>query len=334
MEIWLRPAAMLLLVLLIGVAALAIAGLAYQQHAEATDRQRYPPPGRLVDIGGRRLHLLCAGRAPGAAVIIEAGSGDDSTLWEDMVRRISAFAHVCTYDRAGLGWSDPAPRPQSLDDRAADLRALLDAAGIAGPVVLVGHSYGGAIIRRFAANDPTRVAGMVLVDATEETWSFDPDGLPYSDAIGARAWRRGWLARFGVLRLGVRWFPDRVDPARGVPTAVHGLMTALALRSARYFAVADEMASYRRVPLPQRMRHGLGTLGDLPLAVVSRAARDPVSGAETDPGWQQAQANLAALSTRSIHLVAEKSGHVIQFSEPGLIVEAIRHVRAMTSSTP
>jgi pimeloyl-ACP methyl ester carboxylesterase len=310
-----------LLAVLATVLALGFIGAVYQRLSEVQDLKRYRPPGRLIDIGGRRLHLLCEGSAPGPTVVIEAGSGDDSTLWDGMVRRVSAFARVCTYDRAGLGWSDPVSGSRTIDDRAGDLKTLLAAAGLPGPFVLVGHSYGGLIVRRFAANSPAAVAGVVLIEASEEVFAYAPDGRRDGRAIAWRAWRTGWLVRLGLTRLGTRVFPDWFDPVRGVPAEVHGLMTALFLRTSRHFARVDELASYAATPPAWRMAHGFGTLGDIPLAVVSR-------GIGTFPEWQEAQRRLAALSTVSTQIVAEQSDHVIQFTEPELIVGAIRQVRA------
>jgi pimeloyl-ACP methyl ester carboxylesterase len=304
----------------LGIAALAALGWGIQAVAERADLRRHRAPGRLVDLGGRKLHLVCAGTGP--SVVIEAGSGDDSTLWDDVVRHVSAFARVCAYDRAGLGWSDPAPGPRTIDDRATELRAMLQAAGLPAPYVLVGHSYGGLVVRRFAALFPRDVAGLVLIDAVEEAFVFAPEGLRDAQAILRRARRRGWLVRFGVLRLGIALFPSRVDPLRGVPAAVHGMMTALHLRASRHFAQADEMRSYERVPPPWRQAGGMGELGDLPLAVVSRAP------ATSSPAWDAAQCRLAALSRNSTHAVAEHAGHVMQFSEPAIIIAAVRRVLA------
>jgi pimeloyl-ACP methyl ester carboxylesterase len=319
--------------LVVLVALFAISGIAYQYFSEKFDLRRHPPPGRLVDIGGRKLHLLCSGSAVGPSVIIEAGSGDDSTLWEDMVRRVSAFAHVCTYDRAGLGWSDPAPGARTFDDRAEDLHALVAAANLPGPYILAGHSYGGYIIRRFAALFPAAVSGVVLIDAPEEEFSFAPDGLQDIDRIGAQERRLGWLTRLGLMRAAVALFPGRFDPARGVPAEIHELMTALTLRTSRHFARTDEMASYRKAPATWRVAGGFGLLGNTPLIVVSRAARDPVSRIETIPEWQEGQLRLTRLSTASTHVVADRSGHIIQFSQPGVIANAIRRVLADATKT-
>jgi hypothetical protein len=113
-----------------------------------------------------------------------------------------------------------------------------------------------------------------------------------------------------------------------MPAEVHGQMTALFLRGSRHFAVADEMAAYANLPPDRRAAGGCGLLGDIPLVVVSRGPKDPFTGVETFPEWQQAQARLTTLSTNSTHIIASKSSYMIQFSEPGVIVGAIKRVLA------
>lgn len=300
--------------------ALLAAGWLYQQSGERADRGKHPPPGRMIDIGGRRLHMVSAGEGnPPPAVVIEAGSGDDSASWRAVLSAVAAFAPAFAYDRAGLGWSDPTNGPRSFADRAADLHTAIVGADIPRPYVLVGHSYGGYIVRLLARAHPENVAGLVLVDASEEGFAFDPAGLASAATVGARAWRRGWLARFGVLRLVAALFPDRF------PSSAEAL--ALQLRSAHYFETADEMAAYQTTPSSMARPGGFGLLGALPLAVVSRSARDPMTGNPASTEWLAAQARLAELSRNSRRLVAEKSGHNIQASEPDIIVNAIRWVR-------
>jgi pimeloyl-ACP methyl ester carboxylesterase len=332
-ELWRERMDSLLYLTLRGVAVLiaviglcAVSGATYQHFAHLSDLKRYPPPGRLIDIGGRRLHLLCAGKVSDHTVVIEAGSGNDVTLWQGIVGRVSRFTHVCAYDRAGLGWSDPVSGPRSFDDRARDLHSLLEHAGIAGPYILVGHSYGGYIVRRFAAAYPQSVAGIVLIDSPDEVWSFAAEGLLDAQTIGAQEWRRGLAAQFGLLRLATSLFPDRFDPLKGVPDDARGEQMALYLCSSRHFAIADEMAAYQAVPPEERGLHGFGRLGDTPLVVVSRGWNDPVTRDQVYPEWEEAQKNLASLSTNSLHVVAAGSGHMIQFTEPGVIVGAIRQL--------
>ena len=126
-----------------------------------------PPPGRLVDAGGYRLHLHCTGTGR-PTVVLAAGLGDYSIDWGLVQPRVARFTRVCSYDRAGYAWSDPDPRPRSLQRAVDELQALLTNAEIPGPYVLVGHSWGGHIARVFAAQHRDAVAGMVLVDSSHE----------------------------------------------------------------------------------------------------------------------------------------------------------------------
>jgi pimeloyl-ACP methyl ester carboxylesterase len=304
----------------------ALSGATYQHISKMSDLKRYPPPGRLIDIGGRRLHLLCAGKVSDHTVVIEAGSGNDVTLWQGILGRVSRFTHVCAYDRAGLGWSDPVSGPRSFDDRARDLHSLLQHADIAGPYILVGHSYGGYVVRRFAAAYPQSVSGIILIDSPDELWSFAVEGLLDAQTIGAQEWRRGLAAQFGLLRLATRLFPDRFDPLKGVPDEARAEQMALYLRSSRHFAIADEMAAYKAVPPEERSPYGFGRLGDTPLVVVSRGWNNPATGDQVYPEWEEAQKRLASLSTNSVHIVAARSGHMIQFTEPGVIISAIQRL--------
>jgi len=105
-----------------------------------------PPPGRLLDIGGRRLHVDIVGHGP-AQVVLEAGLAATSVSWALVTKRVAEFATVITYDRAGLGWSDPAPSGYTALDAARDLATLLDRTERHGPLLFVGHSFGGLIVR-------------------------------------------------------------------------------------------------------------------------------------------------------------------------------------------
>jgi pimeloyl-ACP methyl ester carboxylesterase len=312
----------------VGLASLAAAlGATYQVVGERADLESHPPPGRLVDVNGRRLHLYCTGKGHGPAVVIEAGAGNDSTLWADIVQRVSSFAKACTYDRAGLGWSDPVPHPMTFEDRANDLHSLLAATDLTGPIVLVGHSYGGYIVRAFTRLYPQQVAGIVLVESAEEGYTFDPWGLKYAAEVRARERRTMWAARLGLLRFCVKLFPAYCDPVKGVPLNARDEMTALYLRTSRHFAAADEMTALEKVPQAMRNPGGFGTLRDVPLIVISRGSRDPTTNGPTQPEWLAGQRRLLGLSSRAIHVVAKESGHMVQFSEPQVIVEAISQWR-------
>jgi len=310
-----------------GIAA-AVLGLAgavgviYQFIDEKADLQRHRPPGRLLDVNGRRLHLFCAGQTPGPTVVIEAGARNDSTLWIGFVNKIASFAKVCTYDRAGLGWSDPLPHPMTFEDRANDLHLLLAAADLTGPFILVGHSYGAYIVRTFARLYPEQVAGMVLIEGAEEGYTFDPWGLKYVKEGRARERRTTWTARLGLLRLCVKMLPTHCDPVKGVPPDARDEMIALYLRTSRHSAAADEMAALENVPQAMRSPGGFGKLGNIPLIVISRGAHDSTTNEPTQPEWLAGQQRLLGLSSRAIHVVAEGGGHMLQFSKPQIIVDA------------
>ncbi len=163
------------------LAVTVAAGATYEAIAGAGDASAYRPTGRLVDVGGYDLHLDCRGRgAP--AVVMDAGLGGSSLDWALVQPDLARTTQVCTYDRAGMGWSDPGPQPRSPAHLAEELNVLLHNAGVPGPYVLVGHSLAGKTIRMFASAHPDDEAGMVLgdarsevIDATAEGNAFDSD---------------------------------------------------------------------------------------------------------------------------------------------------------------
>jgi pimeloyl-ACP methyl ester carboxylesterase len=146
------------------VLVLARAGAAYQWIAHNRDMCLNPPPGQLVDVGGYRMHLYCIGQGS-PTVVLDSGLGDSWLPWYKVQPPIAQFTRVCSYDRAGLGWSDPSPHPRTSKMIAEELHTLLHKAGMAGPFVLAGHSMGGMNVRMYARLFPAEVAGVVLVDS-------------------------------------------------------------------------------------------------------------------------------------------------------------------------
>ena len=143
--------------MLIGFASLvviaAIAGATYQWVATRRDLARTPAPGRLVDIGGHRLHIWCSGSGT-PSVILETGLGGSSADWGFVQPEVAGFTKVCSYDRAGMGYSDPGPSPRTTRRITRELAQLLDRTGVTGPVVLVGASIGGLAVRRLRIRAP------------------------------------------------------------------------------------------------------------------------------------------------------------------------------------
>jgi pimeloyl-ACP methyl ester carboxylesterase len=303
----------LAIALLSGV-VLLMSGYIYEKAAEWRDKRVHPAPGRMVAVAGHKLHLFYQAGA-GPTVVIEQGAGEPSRLWRPVPEKIAEFAGVCTYDRAGYGWSEPVALGRTIAERSEELHALLTSAGIPGPYILVAHSYGGFIIRCFARNHPDQTAGLALIDTPEETAFFRREVLKFYSRLRAMNRVVEFVARFGVLRLLGRFFPlDHVGFSF--------------VRPAEYSAAGDDLASLQLVEPATGNFGGVGSLGDLPLTVITHGQPFPGPFSILENGWSDGQARLAALSTNSLLIRANNSNHMIQVDEPGLVVEAIRRVHA------
>ena len=294
--------------------------------AKLTLAKQYPPPGQLIDVGSYKLHLDCRGQG-GPTVLLEAGLNDFSVQWALVQPAVAQFTRVCAYDRAGLGWSEPSPRPRTSGTMIDELHTLLDKAGESAPYVLVGHSFGGIIMRGFARQYPEQVAGLLLVDAAHEA---QVARMPALDTAFTQLRQQfqmlSRLNALGVLALAPTQIPDRGLPA----TALAQYRARLA--AAPYFdaALAESTAFY--TPTVDVTATERASLGDLPLIVLSRGLAAPLPGvtaadnAAMERTWRTLQAELAALSTHSQQQVAEASGHEIHLQQPDLVVAAIRQL--------
>lgn len=183
---------------------LALAGRLYEKRAQARFKKRCAPPGRLIDIGGRRIHLLARGeRRPGRPLIVlEAGHGAWSSCWQKIIDPLAALTRVVAVDRAGYGWSDPDSREPTPGRMVTDLHEALARAGEPGPYLLVGHSMGAALARLFASRYPREVLAMVWVDSAHEEFArWLPFGRAFLASVTAASWLGGRLASLGLLRV-------------------------------------------------------------------------------------------------------------------------------------
>src|SRR4030095_1843213 len=189
----------------IAVLALASIGGGYETLREAADAKAYPMPGRLIDVGGHRLHLSCTGSGT-PTVVLEPGAGGTSSVVGWSAPAVARDTRVCVYDRAGRGWSEPASTAQDGAQIATDLHTLLQRGDVPGPYVLAGHSFGGLYVLTFAARYPDEVAGMVLVDSTAPAAAVNP-GTPSpghggtGDAMSRLSALYSTAARLGLARL-------------------------------------------------------------------------------------------------------------------------------------
>ncbi len=289
------------LVVLLVVAVLA--GIAYERLATRRDLAATPPPGRLVDVGGHRLHLWCTGEGS-PSVILETGLGGSSVGWGYVQPEIARFTRVCSYDRAGLGYSDPGPTPRTARRIALELAQLIDRSGMEGPVVLVGASSGGLSARVFAAARAERVAGLVLVDASHEDQGHEVP--PIARFVP-------FLSSVGLLRLlGVTFGadPDSLAPP------VRGYARATIFRASGYGTAANEIMHMQESATEARASRRKLTV---PLVVVTGAR-----GA--DARWRELQRDQVGLSDRGCQIIAEESGHVVAVDQPQVVVDAVRAV--------
>ncbi len=301
-----RTARIVVCLELIALLLLATVGLLYEQRAERRDRELYPAPGKLVDIGGYRLHLTCSGE--GQTVVLEYGQQGSYLDWYLVQPQIAQFARVCAYDRGGYGWSDPSPKPRVPSIMAEELHALLHAAGEAPPYILVGHSFGGLSALMFAQKFPDEVAGVVLVDTS----------LPEMMA------RLRWRDRVR-LRLIQAAIPFGLPRWRGwcggaAPPEIRGLKRAISCRSSLYEIYYREWSSF---PQSAAEARAITSIGSIPLIVITRDPSEERNSTR-EAEWNRLQQERAHLSSNSEFVIASGSGHDVPRDRPDVIVAALK----------
>lgn len=214
------------------VTLVVLVGATYQGVETALERRRFPYPGRLVDVGGHQLHIHCTGEGR-PTVVLEAPAAGLSAAWGLVQPSVAEVTRVCSYDRAGLGWSEAGELPYDPARVAVELHALLDRAGERGPFILAGHGLGAAFARLFAGRFPEQTAALVLID--------DPTATAMSDTRSSRVTAlTPWLARVGLLR--ATGFAS--DLAGGLSGAAGGAMRAFLNRPDHLTRAAREIRSW------------------------------------------------------------------------------------------
>jgi pimeloyl-ACP methyl ester carboxylesterase len=315
---WLSRAVRILITLLV---ALLVAGFLYENISETRERRFHPMPGQLVDIGGYKLHIYCTGQGS-PTVILDAGMGDSFMSWHKVQPEIAKFTRVCSYDRAGLGYSDSSPRPRTSRVFVDELHSLLRHAGIYGPLVLVGHSMGGFNVRLYASlyrHEPNgMIVGLVLVDSSHpEQQRRLPPAINDLDSTWLREQEFfEFTMPFGIPRL--MGFCGNDDAIRAADCNFH---------SAR-----ESVAELKAISLSAAQTADSGPLGDIPLVVLSHDPDMPQPDLPedlekpTNDAWQHMQEELALLSTRGRQVIAKNSGHYIQLDRPDLLVDTVHSV--------
>jgi pimeloyl-ACP methyl ester carboxylesterase len=308
--------------------ALALVGMTYQALATQADRRNFPPPGKLVDVGGHRLHIQCAG-AGRPTVVLETGARAMSALWGHVQPQVAVRTRVCSYDRAGLGWSEPGPEPRDGLHIVSELRSLLGNAGETPPYVLVGHSFGGLLVRVYTDQYPEDVVGLLLLDSSH------PDQVARLARVrGKPSFLEAYvtpdlpvLARVGILRFGFL-FIDRFD---GLGQRRAAEFEAFFADPSHQSAADAEMEGWEVTAAQART---MRLLGGLPLVVISAGETNPLS-----PEGRvrfELQEELASLSSRASHRTLAGTTHgslVTNQAHAAQVAEAI-HELVNATRTP
>jgi pimeloyl-ACP methyl ester carboxylesterase len=340
-----------LLALAMLLVALPILGFGYETIAAAVDARRFPPPGKLVTVDGHRMHINCTGEG-GPTVVMDAGLGGWSLDWSTVQPDIAQFTRVCSYDRAGFGWSEPDAAPGDAQHAVDSLHTLLANSGETGPFVLVGHSNGGLRALLYAHAYPQEIAGVVLVDPTPR--ATDEERVAFLSA----AEQAEYLALLQALKPEIAGdetsFFKLMQRLR--PFGVPRLLTDSLLQGSPYPYLSADVQPALRFGMNQRGRlatsmaedehrqanvdrvRAVRSLGSVPLAVLAsakmtlfyqdrRPANLPPRLVELieKTAWES-KADMAHLSSNSTITGVERSGHYIQFDRPDAVIEAVLHM--------
>ncbi len=325
------------------VALLALAGVIYQGAGRASDARRFPPPGRLIDIGGVSLHVHTTGEGS-LPVILEAGIAATSLSWQLVQPEIAKFTQTVSYDRAGLGWSGLSDQPRTIWNVAEELRTLMDRAEIPKPRILVAHSYGALVVLAYALRHPLEVAGLVLVDPVPTCEWAEPSAA-YLRTLrrGILLSRRGaLLARLGVVRFalsllasgsvrlpkmiarassggGAAVTDQLVGQVRKLPKELWPMIQSHWCDPKSFEAMARylEALPQSAAGVAQELAR-TDALRDMPLTVLSAANANPRQREEHEA--------LAQRSSRGRIEVVPDTGHWIQVDSPDAVIQATRGV--------
>jgi pimeloyl-ACP methyl ester carboxylesterase len=268
------------------------------------------PAGRYIHLKTHRLYIHCMGDTQ-PAVVIDTGLGGSSLEWFQVQQALAKRLRVCTYDRAGYGWSDPGPSPRITSRIVEELHKLLDKAQVPPPYVLIGHSFGGFTARYFATLYPAQVVGVVLVDSSHPDQSRRMSVL----AIHAKA-KRSARDRIDIASL-----TQRADLPEEIRLAFY-----LNSRRKALFAQMDEIKNFA---LSAAEVSAAGPFPNVPLVVLSHGRHIWPAGPHGDRMeaiWRELQQSLSGLAPRSRHIIAERSGHNIHLDQPELVVGAVEAI--------
>ncbi len=267
-------------------------------------------PGELYDIGTHRLHMHCIGEGS-PTIVIDSGAGGFSLEWIDIQNNLAEQTRICSYDRAGYGFSDPGPLPRTSAQIAFELRKLLDEAKINGPYVMVGHSFGGYNIRYFASLYPDDVIGMVLVDASHPQ-QFNTEEFKHVKLASSKNGPQPMYKRVRMIRPVI---------ANNFP-AQNRIQAFMLMRSTKAKMTIINELDYMSQSAEQVQEYHETKPFDFPVVVITRGKRvwpNTELGDRREHQWSLLQNDLGNISTHSYQVIASESGHIVHLDEPEMV---------------
>jgi pimeloyl-ACP methyl ester carboxylesterase len=302
--------------------ALAAAALAASTgfNAIALHHFHSNPPGRMYSVNGHRMRIDCIGSGS-PTIVLDAGLGNNGLIWGGVQPVLAKTTRVCSYDRAGFGWSDALAPPRDADHIATELHGLLAAARIDGPIVLMGHSIAGMYIRDYATRYPAEVAGLVFVDGSTPLQNRNPVFKAHDG--GGPSPRYQALMNEAAFAVGVPRLLGQCGQSFPGFEADAAKLLAEDLCHDRSRAFAAEEVSFDRSG--EETIH-TGQYGALPILIFSQdITKAATEGEPRELGnaWNQMQEDLKKLSTQSRRIIAKGSTHYIQLDRPELIEKQV-----------
>lgn len=310
------------------LAVVAAASTTYNVVAHDMFVARHPAPGQIYVVHGYKMHLWCTGEGS-PTIVLESGAGDDSLVWGKVKPGLSKTTRICSYDRAGTGWSEPQPGPRDSDHIVEQLHDLLQQSGITGPIVLMGHSIAGMHMRGYVTRYPENVKGIVFVDGSTP---MQEEHFPAE--LRAKLTRLIWteiLVGSSAMELGAMRVAGQCHAGTGPEDWEVGDLQG---EDACSMNIPTAVGEFRAIEQDGLETIHTGPYGDLPILIFSQ---DPANTVDKDlqsslspqelagyiSTWNQMQEDLKKLSTRSRRIIAKGSGHYIELYRSDLLLKEV-----------
>lgn len=321
--IWRKVAERIVLPIVALVATVAAGSSSFNAIALHWFHAHNPPPGEIYIVNGHKMRMYCTGSGT-PTIVLEAGGGNDGLIWGGVQPELSKTTRVCSYDRAGYGWSEASPAPRDADHIAGELHELLYQANLNGPIVLMGHSIAGLYIRDYVARYPADISGIVFVDVSTPL----QEEIPTVKALISKQPPQ-WMMMLIPRALYIVGFPRLTGQCSHPPTGFTGQAASLEAENFCHLQIGTMAAEMGNAIQSGHETAHSGPYGALPILIFSEDTTtmhpplSPQQTADVMKIFNQLQEDLKKLSTHSRRIIAKGSGHLVQLSRPDLIEKEV-----------